>query len=713
MPARHRHKTVKESRPLSVVLFVLLALVVFILFPKEHHFSYDFKKGSPWMHDDVIAPFDFAVQKTPEEIQHDRDSIGSGFVAYYYTDTSVLPLVKAKTLEKLEQLVGRPAKNLPGVVSVPLSERLPAQFYEKNAIFVSTILEQIYAKGVIEIPDTSRGAGVYMINLLSGNESRSLDARTAMYSPKAASQYLADMLKDMNRRMFQPDSLQLLVIDEICRSVVFSPNLIRDEKTTASVLDEEYKNLEVASGKVQKGELIVQRGHIVDNDTYRILLSLEEEYRNSNAGVNFRWLYMGYGLLIVLILLVYYLHLNFNFRNILLNPKQISFIILQMMLMVLLTYLFTTVWDINLYLIPFVIFPILVYTFYNNRIALVSFWMLVLLISFFAPNSFEFIFIQIVAGMIVLFSLRSIQRRFHLFVSVLLVLASYSVSYLGFSIIREGSLESIKWINFLWFGGNAFLLLTLFPMMYLYEKLFGFLSDVTLLELSDTNSPALRALAEKAPGTFQHSMQVANLAESVIRKIGGHALLVRTGALYHDIGKTGIPEYFIENQHGRNIHDGLKFEDSAKIIIDHVYKGVEAARKFRIPAPITDFIKTHHGTTMTRYFFNSFINENPGAVANPALFTYPGPKPVNIETAVVMMADAVEASARSLKSYTQESISNLVNKIIDTQVAEKQFENVNITFKNISEAKQIFIEKLMNIYHTRIEYPEINPGTNV
>jgi hypothetical protein len=333
---------------------------------------------------------------------------------------------------------------------------------------------------------------------------------------------------------------------------------------------------------------------------------------------------------------------------------------------------------------------------------------MIFVLGFFAPNSFQYLVMQFVAGLVALFTLRNIQRRSQLFISVLAVLVSYSIVFFGFSLIQQGDINGIGWEGFAWLGGNSLLLLSFFPLMYVYEKLFGFISDVTLLELSDTNHPALRALAEKAPGTFQHSMQVANLAESVIRKIGGNPLLARTGALYHDIGKTDIPQYFIENQGGRNPHDDLAYDESAAIIIRHVNKGVEIAKKYRLPAQIVDFIRTHHGKSVTKYFYNSYVNEHPDTPVDIAKFSYPGPNPMSRETAILMMADSIEAASRSLKQYTPEAISSLVDSIVTSQLNNNQFDEVDITFRDVSDAKRVFKEKLSNIYHTRIVYPELN-----
>jgi hypothetical protein len=329
-----------------------------------------------------------------------------------------------------------------------------------------------------------------------------------------------------------------------------------------------------------------------------------------------------------------------------------------------------------------------------------------LIIGFWVPNGFEFVFLSFVAGIIAIFTLSNNYRRGKLFLSAVLVVATYCIVYLGISIIQEGNMSKIEWIKFLWFAANGLLVLSSYPLIYIFERIFGFLSDATLIELSDTNQPLLRKLAEMAPGTFQHSLQVSNLAEEVIIKIGGSPLLVRAGALYHDIGKMENPHYFIENQvPGVNYHDKLKFVESAEIIIGHTTKGVEIARKNNLPESIINFIRTHHGTTTVQYFYRSYLKQNPDSVSEIERFRYPGPRPVSKEEAVLMMADSVEAASRSLKEINESTLADLVEYIINLQIADDQFAEANITFRDIREIKSIFKKKLRTIYHIRIEYP--------
>jgi hypothetical protein len=362
-----------------------------------------------------------------------------------------------------------------------------------------------------------------------------------------------------------------------------------------------------------------------------------------------------------------------------------------------------------LYVVPFALIPIIIKTFYDARLALFIHIITVLLVGFFAPNGFEFVFLSFIAGIIAIFSLTNLYRRGKLFLSAGLVILTYSFVYFGLAITQEGNFSGIEYRNFLYFAFNGSLILLAFPLIYLFEKIFGFVSDLTLMELSDSNQKLLRNLAEKAPGTFQHSLQVANLAEEAIRKIGGNPLLVRTGALYHDIGKMNNPVYFIENQRtGFNPHDMHEFDESANIIISHVKDGVELAKKHSLPDQLIDFIRTHHGTTKVQYFYRSYIKKFPDKDVDVNMFTYPGPKPYSKEMAVLMMADSVEAASRSLSDINEEKIGILVESIISDQMNDGQFDYVDINFKDITEIKTLFKDKLMNIYHARIKYPEKN-----
>jgi putative nucleotidyltransferase with HDIG domain len=457
---------------------------------------------------------------------------------------------------------------------------------------------------------------------------------------------------------------------------------------------------------IQKGELIISKGELINDEKFEILESLKKEYlegKNKHVG---HWnIFLGQIFLVGLALLSIFLFLYHFRKDIVADNKRIVFILLLIVIMHFGVYLTNTTNYISIYAIPFCVLPIIIRTFYDTRLASFIHIITIITIGLSLSNSFEFIYLQIIAGTLTIFSIVNMNKRSQLFGTSLVIFISYFIGYISFQLIYEGSFSEIKFNQIGSFALSAMLTLFTYPLIYLFEKMFGFVSDVTLMELSDTNNPLLRELANKAPGTFQHSLQVANLAESAIFEIGGNALLTRAGALYHDIGKMDNPLYFIENQTtGINPHDELDFEESAKIIINHVKKGIEKAKKHNLPDSVIDFIRTHHGDTMVQYFYRSYIKHFPDEIIDESLFSYPGPRPYSKETAVLMMADSVEAASRSLSKKDAESIEKLVDSIIDYQIKEEQFINADITFKDISQIKKIFKKKLQNIYHTRIEY---------
>jgi len=465
-------------------------------------------------------------------------------------------------------------------------------------------------------------------------------------------------------------------------------------------------DISINKGLVQEGELIISRGEIINDSKFIILESLRSEYEK-RLGKNDRWLIiLGRIILVTACYLALYLFL-YHFRfDVLSSTHKTFFIILILLLFIILTRLVIYLPGNVVFIIPFAIIPIVVRTFYDSRLALFVYLVAIMLAGFIVPNSFEFVFISYIVGVIVIFSLTNVYRRAKLFFAVLMVFLAYSVIYLGIGLMQEGSLSNLNWKNYIWFAGNGVFLLLSYPLIFVFEKTFRFLSDATLFELSDTNQPLLRKLAEEAPGSFQHSLQVANLAEEAAREIGANNLLTRTGALYHDIGKTINAEYFIENQHeGFSPHDNLDPLKSSEIIIGHVRSGIELARKLNLPSPIIDFIQTHHGTTVAYFFYKKFLDRNPKSTEMEKLFAYSGPKPFSKETAIVMMADAVEASSRSLANYSEESISELVERIVYIQEQDGQFAETPLTFKDISDIKAVFIKRLSNIYHARIAYP--------
>ncbi|MCB0401187.1 MAG: HDIG domain-containing protein, partial [Flavobacteriales bacterium] len=453
---------------------------------------------------------------------------------------------------------------------------------------------------------------------------------------------------------------------------------------------------------------IISKGELVSDEKYAILQSLKSEVEAKVGNDRkYTWLLIGQSILVLVVFYASFVFLKNVNRDVFNSNLDVFFLTSIMVVFFVITKLMLQWEGLSVYVIPYCIIPLLIRTFFGNRLALFYFILSIFLISFIVPNPFEFIVLQILTGMLTIFTVLNVNKRAELFYTAVITFVVISVSYFGFLLIQEADIAKVDPSDFIWFAIAAILTLLTYPLIYMAEKVFGYISDVTLLELADTNNKLLRELNMKAPGTFQHSLQVSNLAEEAIQTIGGNPLLVRTGALYHDIGKMYAPAYFIENQTtGVNPHDELGYEESADIIIGHVIKGVELAKEYKLPEQIIDFIRTHHGTTKTQYFLRMFKNENTELDIDESIFEYPGPIPFSKETAVLMMADSVEAASRSLRNYDNESITKLVEGIIDSQVAQQQFVNTNITFNDIKVIKKLFIKKLMNIYHIRIEYPK-------
>ncbi len=689
----------------KTLLFVITVIIILFLFPTQGKFRYEFQKGSPWKHDNLIAPFNFAIQKPDKEIKLEKDSILNNFKPYFKFDNKIqktqIDLFHKNFDTNWKSYIDKQHKKL----SNKKLEKIKTDYNK----FCDSILNHIYLNGVVQfsqiLAQTKKGSSIIVVK---NNIAEERDI-SKIFTPKISYNYIKQNIKEhFNTNRDYSSAIDFLNSLKLYDYVV--PNLFYDKETSNKVKKDFINNISLTKGMIQSGELIIAKGEIINSQKFLILKSLKSEYEKSlGTSTNYHLILLGQIILIFASVLVLFLFLFHFRRDILRHNLKTAFILLLVVLTVFIASVVIKSNIISLYVVPFAILPIIISTFYDDRLALFIHTITILLIGFLAPNGFEFVFLQFIAGIVAIFSLTKIHRRGQLFVSSILVVLSYCIVYFGMTIIQEGNIHEINLYNFAWFAGNGLLLLSAYPLIYLFEKLFGFLSDITLMELSDTNNELLRELAEKAPGSFQHSLQVASLSEEATFKIGGNPLLVRTGALYHDIGKSFNPQYFTENQvAGINPHDKLSFEKSAQIIIGHVTKGVEIAKKHGLPDQIISFIETHHGTTKTKYFYRSFINKYPDKEVDTSKFTYPGPAPFSKETAVLMMADAVEAASRSLKIYTDETINELVDKIIDSQIKEGQFNNVELTFKNITTIKNIFKNKIKNIYHTRIEYPEEN-----
>ena len=674
-----------------VLMYVLSILLVYFMFPREGKFKYEYTRNRPWMHETLVAPFDIPIYKTEDQIQQERDSVQQNARLYFFHDS----LIANATLLAFESDYSEKKGSLmPGSQGEDILDRAGQE--------IAIVLEGIYARGIIERHPVLEGRNLDDLQLMVVRNTMAGErAYRDLYSSRTAYEYLVRTMDELN-----PGSLALL--GQMDLTAYLRPNVLYDEEMTAKVRLASLEALSLTQGMVQEGQRIIAQGELVTPGRFQVIESLRIEYEsNPNIGKNYLVVYLGQLLLISLVFMALYWFIWYFRKDVLQSRKQTLFTLGLIVIMAGLTMAASSNDAISVYVIPFVLVPIFLKTFFDMRFALFVHMITILLAGFWVPNSYQFVMMNFLAGLVGLFSMRSYYRRGILFYTATWVYATYALVYLLLSLMQEGDISQVNWINMLWLAGNGLLVLTSYPLVFLFERMFGFISDATLFELSDTNQPLLRKLAEKAPGTFQHSMQVANLAEEAMLKIGGDSLLIRAGALYHDIGKMDDPGYFIENQNeGGNPHDGLDFRDSARIIIGHVSKGVALGKKHRLPEQILDFIRTHHGTSTVQYFYRSYLNSYPEEEVDVAEFTYPGPKPFSRETSVLMMADSVEAASRTLKTYTPESINNLVEGIVERQVKEEQFSETNLTFGDIARVKQIFKNRLSNIYHSRIEYPK-------
>ncbi|HKK66657.1 MAG TPA: HDIG domain-containing protein, partial [Bacteroidales bacterium] len=573
-----------------VILFLLVYGTIVYLYPRERKFAYEFQRGAPWTHEDLIANYDFPIYKSNAEIEAETDSVRNSFNPYYLKDTSVPKTnlsgfrdeyrkvwsefrAKEQRKEKFFTLSANTAKD------VRLKDELEQAWVQ--------MFDSLWNAGVIR-PDSLNNEGGFRILRSGTSRPASLED---VISLNEAKQIVAKG-PEIQGQSSREDSVIRALVSMVDAERFMKPNLLYDSETNQSILKERIDNISLTRGMVQKGELIIQEGGIVDGETYMILTSLKREYENSANVTRKGLLIFGIALLYAALALVLYGFLRTFKPKILRSTKKITFVMLQVLFFMLLIIVIARFTNLSVYLIPFAMVPMVINTFYDSRTALFVHIVIILMAGFLAPNGFEFVLLQMFAGIVAVFSLTNIQKRKQLFITSFYVLLSYAMTYFALQMLYGNGIKHLEWMDFAWFGGNAALLLFTLPMIYAYEKLFGFVSDVTLMELADTNNPLLRQLAEKAPGTFQHSIQVGNLAEAVAREIGGNPLLVRTGALYHDIGKAATPHYFVENQSGQNPHDNMNFDESARVIISHVETGEKMARKARLPEQVIDFIKT-------------------------------------------------------------------------------------------------------------------------
>lgn len=665
----------------KIFLFIITAVLIVYLLPKGGKFKYEITKGKPWQYENLYAPFDFAILKSDAEIVKENLQINTNHIPYYSVNEKVIEQVKSKIPEQLEK-----------TFTDSILKRKRIQLTN----FIEKTVDDIYEYGVLleaKPADTNK-----LIYLKRGNEAFEVNYDKLLLQDEIRP-FLNVQINKSNFSSLKPELLEFFYN-------VIKPNITFDAALTQKELDSKLGNISYTRGSIERGTIIISKGEIVEGETLDILTSLKSEYESQVwSDSSYHWILFGYSLLVCLALLMLLLFIRRNRRDIFDNNVKVSFIFFNLLLMVFLTTLVVKFDAKYVYIVPLCILPLTLKAFFDSRLGLFTHVITVLILGFVVPNSYEYMFLQIIAGIVTILTVSELYKRANLFISVGQITFIYILVYFAFTIIQEGNIQDLNSEMFLTFilGGLATLFVQ--PLIYIYEKLFGLVSDMSLLELSDTNSKLLKELAEKAPGTFHHSLNVANLAEAAANEIGANAMLARVGALYHDIGKMENPTYFSENQTSSvNSHDELSPAESAEIIFNHVIHGIEIARKHNIPDRVIDFIRTHHGTSLVYFFYmkEKETNEN----ASPLDYRYPGPIPFSKETAILMMCDSVEAASKSLKEPTTAKIDDFIERIINKQMEEAQFLNANITFKEIQLIKKILKQKLKNIYHLRVEYPE-------
>ena len=669
----------------ALLVIVTVAIVVWIM-PHDNTNLFHVEQGKPWKYAELTAPFDFPIYKAESVVKHERDSIMKEYEPYYKYNVEIeRQMVHKFTTDYAD-----------GIPNVP----------DDYISIISNRLHSLYQQGIMESKEyeTLRSDTTNMINIVNKKQATSVSILEVYSAKRAYEQLFMDEKLIPMRAALQKCNLNNYII----------PNLTYDQERSETSRNELMASIPLASGLVQKGQKIVDRGEIVTDRTYRIIDSYvrENDRRNQDKTQNQISL-IGQILYVSVLMICFTLYLSLYRKDYFENSRNAAMLYTFIVIFALLTALFVRNTFIHVYILPYAMVPIFIRIFMDSRTAFMTHTTMVLICANMLQHPFEFTVVELVAGLVAITSLRELSKRSQLFRTAIVITLSCIIVNLAFDWTKATALSQIDYsiYNYLIFNGIA--LLFAYPLLYLIEKTFGFTSDITLIELSNTNSPLLRRMSEIAPGTFNHSIQVANLAGEIANKIGAKAQLVRTGALYHDIGKLANPIYYTENQSGIDPHEMLTDIESAQIIISHVTEGLKMADKEGLPKVIRDFIATHHGLGKTKFFYIRYKNEHPDEPVDDLLFTYPGPNPFTREHACLMMADSVEAASRSLPDYTEQSIRGLVEKIIDTQVAEGYFRECPITFRDIQYAKTVLIEKLKTIYHTRISYPSEKKEDNI
>ncbi len=662
----------------SIILATVILIVWFL--PRESGPQFRYDVGKPWMYGSLIARFDFPIYKTDEAIKAEQDSIINQFEPYYSYDTD-------KESVQIERFRKKFANGIPG---------LPDSYIP----VITDRLHRLYQAGVMnpnEYAIVSKDS-TSMVRVIIGKKATSIQANCIYSTMTAYEQLFADEKLRPYRQVLQPCNLNEYIV----------ANISYDKERSETERNDLLSSIAIASGMVLTGQKIIDRGEIVDSHTYRVLSSFEREMTRRSATSNeIPSTIAGQVLFVSILMILFTCYLVLFRKDYFDKPRSVLMLYAMITIFPILVSLMMSHNMLSVYILPFAIAPIFIRVFMDSRTAFISHVVMVLICAAAVKYQYEFIIIQLVAGLVAIYSLRELSQRAQVFKTAVLVFLSSCAIYFALQLMQDNSVLTMDQSMYVYFAINGVFVLFAYPLMLVVEKTFGFISNVTLVELSNTSKDLLRQLSEVAPGTFQHSIMVSNLAVAIANKIDAKAQEVRTGALYHDIGKMSNPAFFTENQAGKNPLEKMNRTDAAKIVINHVTEGLRLADKYNLPGIIKDFIATHHGNGITKYFYITYQNEHPNDKIDPTPFTYPGPNPFSREQAILMMADTVEAASRSLPEYTAEAITNLVNRLIDGQVSDGYFRDCPITFHDINVAKQVLIERLKTIYHTRISYPEL------
>jgi putative nucleotidyltransferase with HDIG domain len=661
-------------------LIVATTAVIVWLMPRNTQSSFKIERGKPWVYNDLSAPFDFPIYKSEEAVKAERDSLMKSYEPYYIYNEEIVG-------KQVRQFYKDYNKGIPGLPDDYLS-------------IVANRLRDLYTQGIMNSSEFTilRQDTAKSIRVINGKDVTSVSIIKLNSVVSAYEQIFQDETLSKHKDVLQKCNLNDYI----------APNLIYDRARSEASLNELHNSIPLASGIVQRGQKIIDRGDIVDKNTYNILMSYKKETdRRDENKQGISLIILGQVLYVLIMISCFTIYISLFRKDYFENPRSILMLYSLILIFVVLASLMVSHNVLHVYIVPFAMVPIFIRVFMDSRTAFMAHAVLTMICASILQHPLEFISVEMIAGLVAIFSLRELSSRSQLFWTAVLVTIATGLTNLALEWIRNEDLARLNLSEYNYICINGILLFCSYPLLYLIEKAFGFISNITLIELSDMNKTLLRKMSEVAPGTFQHSIQVGNLAAEIANKIGAKSQLVRTGALYHDIGKMMNPIYFTENQSGVNPHEKLGAIDSAQTIISHVTEGVKLADKYNLPSVIRDFISTHHGLGKAKYFYVKYVNEHPNDEVDDLLFTYPGPNPFTKEQAILMMADTVEAASRSLPDYTEQTIRDLVNKLIDTQVAEGYFKECPITFRDIAYAKTVLIEKLKTIYHTRVNYPEL------